>query len=205
MGWGSQEAIAVLSFLLPGFVSAWIFHGLTPYLLPSPFERVVKALIFTVLIQGLVVPIREAFFLVGRRLDSIGPWDSDSQLVASVLTAVALGLSTARWANNDQLHGALRRLGFTRQTSYPSEWFWAFAENSTFVVLHLDGERRLYGWPEQWPSSPETGHFAIAEAEWLTEDGPIPLPQVEHVLIPVASVKMVEFVQRTSEVTVREP
>lgn len=204
MNWGSQEAIAVLSFLLPGFVAAWIFHGLTPYLLPSPFERVVKALIFTVLIQGLVVPIREMAFLIGHRFNSTIPWGTDAQLVASVVTAIALGLGTARWANNDRLHRVLRRLGFTRQTSYASEWFWAFAENPTFVVLHLDGERRLYGWPEQWPSSPEAGHFAIAEAEWLTDDGRIPLPQVEHVLIPGACVQMVEFVQPTSAVIAEE-
>jgi len=147
------------------------------------------------LIQGLVVPVRETALILGERISSEIPWSTDSQLVASLAIAVLLGLVTARWANNDRLHRLLRRLGFTRQTSYASEWFWAFAENPTYVVLHLDGERRLYGWPEQWPSSPETGHFAIAEAEWLTDDSSVPLPQIEHVLILASSVQMVEFIR----------
>ena len=194
MNVGTQEAITVFTYLLPGFVAAWVFHGLTPYVLPPPFERLVRALIFTVVVQGLVVPVRVVSLALGRAFAAIAPWNSDSQLVASILIAVVVGLFAARWANNDRVHWILRKFAFTRQTSYATEWFWAFVENPTYVVLHLEGERRLYGWPEQWPSSPEAGHFAIAEAEWLTEDTRIPLPQVEHILIPVSAVRMVEFV-----------
>jgi hypothetical protein len=33
--------------------------------------------------------------------------------------------------------------------------------------LHLNDERRIYGWPEEWPSDPRAGYFSIAEAEWI--------------------------------------
>ena len=52
MNWASSEIVGVLSFLLPGFVAAAIFYSLTSYPKPSPFDRVVQALIFTVIGEG---------------------------------------------------------------------------------------------------------------------------------------------------------
>ncbi len=43
----SSEVLKVIYALLPGFVAAWIFYGLTAPPRQSPFERVVQALIFT--------------------------------------------------------------------------------------------------------------------------------------------------------------
>lgn len=51
MNWVSSEAIAILSFLLPGFVSVAIFHLFTSHPKPSEFERAVQALIFTILVR----------------------------------------------------------------------------------------------------------------------------------------------------------
>ena len=65
----------------------------------------------------------------------------------------------------------------------------------TYVVLHLEDERRLYGWLEEWPSSPELGHFRIAEASWLYDDAQVELANVTALVIAVDRVEMVEFVQ----------
>jgi len=54
----SQQVIALLQYLLPGFLAAWIFYGLTSYAKPSNFERVIQALIFTLFIQGMMFPFR---------------------------------------------------------------------------------------------------------------------------------------------------
>ena len=62
-----------------------------------------------------------------------------------------------------------------------------------YVVLHLKGQRRLYGWPEEWPSRPDEGHFRIAEGEWLIEDERRPAKGVSAILIPAGEVEMVEF------------
>ena len=63
------------------------------------------------------------------------------------------------------------------------------------VVLHLNGERRLYGWPEEWPSRPEEGHFRIAEGECLIDDRRVPATGVSALLIPAGEVEMVEFLK----------
>ena len=49
MSWAFGDIVGVLTFLLPGFVAASIFYSLTSYPKPSPFDRVVQALIFTVI------------------------------------------------------------------------------------------------------------------------------------------------------------
>ena len=49
MGWASSEVVSVLSFLLPGFVAAAVFHSLTSY--PKPNDRVGH--IFTIIARQL--------------------------------------------------------------------------------------------------------------------------------------------------------
>jgi hypothetical protein len=44
------------------------------------------------------------------------------------------------------------------------------AERGRYIVLHLKDGRRIYGWPQQWPSDSSTGHFELMESRWL--EGP---------------------------------
>lgn len=127
-------------------------------------------------------------------------WEAVTLLVVSVVFAL---ISAYAW-NNDALHGLLRRLNVTRESSYQSAQYSAFAfHGNCFVVLHLKGKQRLYGWPTEWPSQPADKHFLIEECEWLDEDKRIPIKGVSHILIPSSEVEMVEFLPANyaSEVT----
>lgn len=193
MEWASHEVVSILTFLLPGFVAAWVFFALTAYPKPSEFERVVQALIFTVLSQGVVSAVRLLIGWARGDASTQLKLGDDRQLVAALGVAIVLGLLFSRWSNNDAMHLLLRRWGFTKQTSFPSEWFGAFNQHPAYVVLHLTGERRLYGWPEEWPSDPTRGHFKLVEAEWLDDGKRIPLAGVSGILVPVSEVSFVEF------------
>ena len=185
MSWASSEIVTVLIFLLPGFVAAAIFYSLTSHPRPSDLERVIQALIFTVIGQAIVTAIL---------LSGISPLIKKWELVAAVLIAVLLALIAAYVSNNDTMHGILRRIRVTKETSYPSEWYSAFSRHpNCYVVLHLKGERRLYGWPEEWPSRSDQGHFRIAEGEWLIDEERRPATGVSAILIPASEVEMVEF------------
>lgn len=191
----SKAILDVLTYLLPGFVSAAIVYMLTPAVRTVPFERVVQALIYTIVVQALLVLVRAPLVWVGAKGYLIGQWTIGVALVWSVVLAVLVGIVSA-WADNtDTVHSRLRKWGITYQTSYPSEWFGAFSQNDGYVVLHLKGERRLYGWPEEWPSSPDRGHFVIAQAEWLTEDGRIAVEGVRRILIRAEDVEIVEMMR----------
>ncbi len=197
MEWASSELLTVLRFLLPGLVSAWVFYGLTAYPRPSEFERIVQALIFTAIVQGLTLVVAWAVPAASRERGLEIIWSAGFNDVTALVIAVVFGMFAARFANNDWLHYILRASKFTQNTSYSSEWIGAFAEHQGYVVLHISGERRLYGWPDEWPNDPTTGHFSISEGEWLTENDPVLLENVENILVPVGEVSFVEFVSET--------
>ena len=188
------EIIAVIYALLPGFLAAWCFYVLSHHRKPSPFERVVQALIFTGFVRFLITLLQGVALFLGRKW-SVGVWSEDVSLGWSFALAMVVGVFAAALANNDQFHAWFRRVGVTTKIS-SSEWFASFQTERRYVVLHLVGERRLFGWPFMWPDYPDSGHFVIMEPEWLLDDGNrVPVYASERILIAASDVSMVEFVE----------
>lgn len=195
----AKNAIDILRYLLPGFLAAWVFYGFTAYPKPSQFERVIQALIFTLIIETFVTIEKYLLLWVGSLLP-LAQWTDQSALVASTLSALIIGVSFSYFANNDRCHALARKLRITKQTSFPSEWFGAFLKNVTYIVLHLKDERRIYGWPMEWPSGPNKGHFVLRQVSWIDDKGAnISLEGVESILINVLDVRWVEFMEKTWE------
>lgn len=199
----AKDFIAILQYLLPGFLAAWVFYAFTSFSKPSQFERVVQALIFSLMIQALVFLEK---FIVCLNNQSL-PWTQRLDIVCSTITAIILGAVFSYYSNNDKFHHLARRLKLTNKTSFPSEWFGAFSRNVTYVVLHLNDERRIYGWVKEWPSDPDHGHIELVQPSWLVvtktgdrrEQTEIPMAGVDSVLIDVKNVTMVEFMEKTWE------
>ncbi len=191
MNWASSEAVAILAFLLPGFVAAAIFYSLTSFPRPDAFERVVLALIFTAISQAITEYGLSVFVEAGGAAEAGSQW----RLLSSIPVAAVLGLGAAVSSNTDAVHGLCRCLRITRETSYPSEWYSTFARlnDNSYIVLHLPGERRLYGHAREWPSNPKDGHFCVIEPEWLGENNERSKTGVSAMLIPASEVTMVEF------------
>jgi hypothetical protein len=185
--------------LLPGFLAAWIFYGFTSYPKPSQFERVIQALIFTFIIQ-VVVLIEKAICLKIGIYWNVGNWGEHSNIICSTINSIFLGILFSYYANNDKFHKLIRKIGISKETSFPSEWFGTFSKNLTYIVLHLKDERRLYGWPIEWPSVPDNGHFLLVQASWLVGSKEIPIQGVESILIDVNDVRWVEFMEKTWKV-----
>jgi hypothetical protein len=194
----SKEAVPVLYFLLPGFVAAWIFYGLTAHPKKETFERVVQALIFTVIVKAMNIVIH-SLWLVWQVKDD---WSADAELVSSVCNSILLGVCFAAIANWDFAHFWLRKYGITKRTSYPSEWYSGFHRFRTDVILHLKGERRLKGWADEWPDQCDKGHFLIQSPVWLDDEGGMtPFTQVKRLMIPAREVEMVEFLFEVDELS----
>ena len=176
MDWATSEVVTVLAFLLPGLVAATVFYSLTAYPRPNEFGYITQALAFTVAAQAATWIVMA---LVSLAWD-VNSWHSGVETVFSVSCAIVLALVMAWVVNHDIAHSLLRFVGITRETSYPSEWYSAFHRfDDGFVVLHMKGGRRLYGWPQEWPSHPNQGHFIIAEPEWLTDEARLPITGVQ--------------------------
>ena len=149
-----KEVIPLLQYLIPGFLSAWIFYSLTAFKRPDTFGQIVQALIFTFVIQGAVLGIGAICLWVGSKGFSVGRWDAKAETIWAFVVSVTLGLLSCYLATNDKLHGWLRNRNVTKQTSYPSEWFSIFAQHHRLVTLHLNDERRVFGWPWSGHRSP---------------------------------------------------
>lgn len=106
------------------------------------------------------------------------------------------------WLCRRWLVRKIASISITKKTTAPSEWFNTFnTEGDLRVILHLTGERRLYGYPVEFPDNPESGHFVIGEAEWLLDDNTrVPLYLTKRMLIPAKDVGWVEFEKPRGEV-----
>ncbi|MDA1014746.1 MAG: DUF6338 family protein [Planctomycetota bacterium] len=195
-----SEIIETVYALLPGFFAAWVFYGLTAHPKTSPFERIVQALIFTGITHVCVIVIRWIALTVGESVGATTIWTDNAALVLSFVAALVLGVGSAAIANTNCLHSRIPWI--TKRTSYPSEWFSTFNQDKRWIVLHLDGGRRLYGWPYEWPDQPDSGHFVMMEAAWLLDDNTrVALHLIQRILIPAADVRMVEFKKFDTETT----
>jgi hypothetical protein len=192
----AENTIELLQFLLPGFLAAWVFRSLTAYEKPSQFESVIQALIFTLVVGAFVYAEKSVSLFIGRWI-TLGQWSGQTDALSSSISATLVGAMLAWVANSDLLHAIARKLGITKQTSFPSEWFGALLKNVTFVVLHLKDDRRLYGWPREWPSQPGQGYFLLDEPSWVHEASEARLTGVASILVNVTDVKWVEFLERT--------
>lgn len=210
----AEELVTLVQKLLPGFIAAWAFYGLTAYSRPNTFERTVQALIYTIFVQVIVIVIRWACLQIGAYF-SLGQWSENVQLVWSVIIAIFLGIGFAAIANNNTIHNLIicrnwwlqlvdqnHDWTWTKQSAYPSEWFRAFNEGPAWVVLHLKDGRRFYGKALEWPNDSDKGHFLIADADWLvSKNGKQEEASTGNVwatLIPVTEVVFVDFVKTES-------
>ncbi len=149
----SEESIKFLLFILPGFVTVSVFYLFTSHPRPSEFEQIIQAAIFTIIISTMFWVIGTIIDWILGTITEIDSWNTSLVFSVSFIFAIILGLSTVYLMNNDTIHCRLRNWNFTKETSYPSEWYSAFSRLSNcYVVLHLNGGRRLYGWPTEWPS-----------------------------------------------------
>ena len=130
----SGNLITILEYLLPGFITAWIFYSLTSFVKPSQFERVVQALIFTFVIQ-FFVQVFHSLFTWWNITYIQENWESSVRLVLSSMVSLFLGIGLSYFTNNDKFHKLLRKLKITRETSYPSEWFDAYKMSPTLYFI----------------------------------------------------------------------
>ncbi len=101
----------------PWFVAAAVFYSLTPFPRREPFERIVQALIFTIVVQAAVVIIKSILMFVGRHGPVLGSWSEDAALIWSLFFAIGFGQLSASISNRDSVHRVLRDLDDRFQSS----------------------------------------------------------------------------------------
>lgn len=192
MGNVFSEVTPLLQFLLPGFLSAWVFYGLTSHPKPGQFERTIEALVFTFVVQAFT-HLMEMILEAAGRWWAVGEWTPTSHLLWSVFLAMASGTVAAAAVNKDVFHRWFRKKGLTSRSSHPSEWFCVLDTHAADVALHMKDGRRLTGWPKEWPVDPSAGQFYIQDPAWIQEDGSLlELLDLDGIIIQATDVLWVE-------------
>lgn len=220
----SSEIVGLIYQLLPGFLTACIFYLFTSYLKPAPFERIIQALIFTVLTKAVLIIIKSICMYVGNFV-VLGTWSENLEFVLSIVCAIILGIILSWCVNNDfplwlfrrdgsekcknsllqKVVKTISKINLTNKALYPTEWYSFFKESECDAVLHLDGERRLKGYLMQFPDSPDSGHFIVINASWLLDNGTeVPLTTVDKVLINTKEVVRVELLKNQTDINENE-
>lgn len=192
----SADLIELFMKLLPGFLAAAAFHALTPYPKRDVFERVVTALIFTLLAQLATFVVETIAIWIGDNGFTVGPWSQGVELAWAAAVGLLMGVGWAYLVNNDHTHSLARRLGITKKSAVPTQWYSAFTKYECFVILQFTNGRRLMGWPVEWPDDAESGHFVLERPQWVLDDGSAaPMHQLEVLLISAKDVEAVEFLR----------
>jgi hypothetical protein len=192
----SQEVVTLLRYLLPGFAMAAVYYGLTSHPRPSQFERVVQALLFTVVVQSLVDGI--GLIIARSAPGAVTIWTPEADLVAKLVVASLAGIAVSALSNSDAIHTKLRKLGITHRSAYPGEWHTVFALRRRLVILYLKDGSCIAGWPAKWPPDAQTGHLYLTHCAWLVQRAPIYGGEVEGILISTADIVHVEFIKGES-------
>jgi hypothetical protein len=168
----------------------------------SEFDKVVIALVWTVVINIAVGLLRSFLTFIGRYW-SFGEWSIQSDMVCSMVFAVVISITWAGLYNHNTIHSFLSHKHkflpkITNRTSYPSEWFGTFSETEAYVILHFRDGKRLMGWPREWPNDAKNGHFVLEDASWLAVDEngqqtETRLLNVKKIMVDTTEINMVEF------------
>jgi hypothetical protein len=181
-----QGTLSILLALFPGLITLQIIRALTIRDGLPISERIIQALLYTFLCHATWAAIGRLFGMDGV------------SLVGLACAAMFWGAFLSWLINSDKLHVFLRRMGLTKRTSRPNEWYNAFYRTEKYVVVHLKDGRRVFGYPRIWPDTPNQGHLFIQEARWLREEGE-PGEERTEMLICVQDVQFVEFVPHSRQ------
>lgn len=193
-----KDLFPILVFLLPGFVSVGVIEILCVRKPKDAFERVIEALIFTLLNLAGFLIIRALLERVPNiRFDHL-EFLTAGNVGLMAFCALAIGVGFAAEINHEWLLGFLNnQIHLTRKTAKPSTWNETWSHARKFVVVHLDDGRRIYGWPTFYSDSPEERALFLEDASWLDDDNNLinEAAPISVLLDKHSGIKLVEFLE----------
>jgi hypothetical protein len=167
------EALGVLLVLLPGFACAYIVQFLAVRRKQSELDKVIEALLFSLILYLLTLPFfGYTFPLSWGPLDSQHPniyriiinWQHLAWITgASVVFAVIYSANI----NQDWMMWILRRTKITERTARKTIWNDAFQEVGGMVQVGLSDDRRVLGWLRYYSDEAEDSSLFLEEASWV--------------------------------------
>ena len=163
----TYEAIAILMFLLPGFLTETLLNVLCIRPKKGDLEKVIEALVFGIPIYAAYAMVKKQIpvsYIDGKlELDGFG-------LILVLLLSALLACLISRAHVSGKLMKWLTKAGITNRTGRSSIWLDLFTDVRSYVVIHFTNGKRLYGWPRFYSDDPNNPSLFICQAIWLHRD-----------------------------------
>lgn len=171
----SFEAMQILIFLIPGFISETILNIIVVRKDKSDLGKIVEALIFSLIIYVgfslLVSKSPVSLTVVSESKDGASSTftlhNSGVQYLWLLLFSVILPLAMGCLVTNDLHMKLLRRLHITGKSARESVWLDLFLNNKRSIIVNLEDGRRITGFPEYYSDDPGSQYIYLYKPAWI--------------------------------------
>lgn len=165
------QALQILIFLIPGFLSGIILDTFIVREKEKEFEKIIVALIFSMLIYTIYSFIsgKSPVELIQDQQSTKLFYDGKSFFWLIVL-CISIPVILSFLFTNDWHMKLARWLRITRRTARKSVWFDVFCDKQVHIIVNFDNGRRIYGWPMYYSDDPDSPYIFLHKPAWIEED-----------------------------------
>lgn len=190
------QAIQILIFLMPGFISVKILDSLVVRKQDSKdLEIVIQALIFSLLIYTLssLLKINNLITLDPNNYSISFP--HPFLYIWIILISIGISFLFALIINQGWLMSLVRWLKITRKTSRLSVWNDVFYTKPRRVIVDFFDGSRVFGWVEYYSDYCENPFIYLAQPQWIKR-GKFENTGLDGLLItPDQKIRFIEFLK----------
>lgn len=195
------QALQVLIFIIPGFISSLVLNALVVRdREQKEIERVVEALVFSMLIYAIYSlidgknPIEP--LVVGQNSDVFTYSYEPTPFLWLITIAVLVPLPLGLLITNDLHMRVARKLRASTRTARSSVWYDVFCDQKKHVVIDFENGRRLYGWPMYYSDTPEEPYIFIYKPRWIQDGEFVDTGLLGMLITPVQKIEAIEFLSK---------
>ncbi|MBL7075537.1 hypothetical protein ISS37_09910 [candidate division KSB1 bacterium] len=190
------QALQILIFLIPGFISATILDVFIVRKEKKEFGKIIEALIFSMIIYIIYSLISGKSPVVLNQIEKsiTYSYDSKSFLLLGLLS-IATPTVLSFLITNDWHMKLARGLLISRKTARSSVWFDVFCDIKKHVIVNFENGRRIYGWPMYYSNNPENPYIFLFEPSWVEGDKFVDLDLEGILITPEQKIESIEFLK----------
>ncbi|UJX39982.1 DUF6338 family protein [Desulfovibrio sp. JY] len=199
----TYQAIGLIIFLVPGFLSMAFFDMLTPAVRRDSLQRVVMALVLSLVIYSL-------YSLVFRKapFEIISQESYDLQMVlwffqgGKVLLILVMSLMVAIimsfFVKYDWHMKFFRWIKITDKTSRNNIWFDVFTDIKSYLIVNYKDGTRLCGWPLYYADDIKEKGLFLSDVKWVHGEQEVLLNSFGVLIVDFNAVSTIEFLKTKS-------
>lgn len=191
------QALQILIFLIPGFISATILDALVVRKEKKELGKIIEALIFSMLIYTIYSAVSGRSPIALNQIEKSITYSYDSKSFLWLgLFSIGIPVVLSFLITNDLHMKAARTLLISKRTARSSTWFDVFYDRKRDIIINFENGRRIYGWPEYYSEDPEKPYIFLHKPAWIKEEEFVDL-NVEGILItPEQKIECIEFLKK---------